>query len=129
MKAIKTGRILMTVLGVAISGAPALAHDRTGQDPLPSIQVTGNTVVVSYADLNVADADGMAALRQRIDAATVSVCRYYRGRLQDPAVENDCRHVAKANAMSQFERNEGQQFAAMEGWVQLAQIRITAPTA
>ena len=55
---------------------------------------------MSYADLNVGSADGMAAFTSALNAATVSVCRYYRGRLQDPAIENDCRHVAKANALS-----------------------------
>lgn len=128
MNTTKRKLFLITILGVAALTPPASAQSVAPQDSLPTVQVTGNSVLVTYADLAVGSAEGMVELHRRLNAATVSVCRFHRGRLQDPAIENDCRHVAKERAMVQFERNETQRFTATADRVQLAQIRITAPT-
>ena len=86
--------IVIALAAAALAGGfavPALAADETV------------SIVVSFADLDVADPAGADALTQRIDAAVAKVCprpdiRYLKGM----AAWEECKADARAGAMEQL---------------------------
>ena len=80
---------VLAALTASIAAAPAAA--------------TGVTVTVSYADLDLADPAGMAALEERIAAAVDTVCsKVEPRRLRGLIAWEQCKAASLADAMEQL---------------------------
>lgn len=91
----------LTVAIVVTAGAwAASASIRVeGTAPLPSGMYQARSLSVSYDDLDVASADGAAALYQRLEAATHVVCGEKLARHMTDELEKKYA-ACRANAMS-----------------------------
>jgi UrcA family protein len=63
---------MRTILVVAAVCAASFAPSASAKEPL---RATGDAIVVSHGDLDLADPAGRAILNQRVDAAVARVCR------------------------------------------------------
>lgn len=119
----KSTMALLTLVAIAAS-APIVAP-AAGQDTLPSIRTSPNTIRINYADLDVRSPADRRELDQRLNWATVQVCRFHDGRLEDVQVENRCRVASKRDAVAQVQRNESLRLAQQQT-TEMASIRVTA---
>jgi len=97
MKELAMRNAIVTVLAAALAGSlatPAVAADEAV------------SVIVPYADLDIADPAGADALTQRIDSAVEKVC--HRPDIRDlkaMVAWEECRAEALAGAMEQLSLN------------------------
>ncbi len=76
MNIINRKALLATILCVTLTG-PAFAVIRTS----PHQQSPAESVTVSYADLDISRAEGLATLHQRLKMAAKRVCHVHEGTL------------------------------------------------
>lgn len=90
---------------IKIIAALAAAVATTGTVAFPAYAAdTAKVSSVSYADLNLASAEGAASLKQRVERAARNVCAFPGDRSLDGAMEaKACAKVAAAKAMPQVE--------------------------
>ena len=88
-----------------IIAALAAALATSGTVAFPAYVAEGGKVsAVSYADLDLASADGAASLKKRVERAARDVCTFEGDRSLDGAMEaKACAKVATARAMPQVE--------------------------
>ncbi len=101
MNTLITSRSFRRVLTTAILGAFActVATVCTAADPIGAPQTT-----VSFADLNVSNPEGAAALYARIERAAREVCRPLEERYFKSAAHDACVHKAIADAVAKIDR-------------------------
>ena len=96
----------MSLRSIALAAAACVAATLSTVVPTPAAAATdivvapaAITIRVSYADLNLASAEGRAALDRRIAGAARSLCgTYFATDLQTQALVQDCREDAIASA-------------------------------
>ncbi|MBO9376839.1 UrcA family protein [Sphingomonas histidinilytica] len=87
-----------------IIAALAAALATSGTVAFPAYAAEGKVSAVSYADLDLASADGAASLKKRVERAARDVCTFEGDRSLDGAMEaKACAKVATARAMPQVE--------------------------
>lgn len=104
-------------VGLAAFAGSAYAQSRP-QAPatLPGVAVLGNSIRVSYADLDTRTAAGKESLAARVNHAAIQVCRFDEGMLRESTLEFHCRYDARAGAWEQYARNEARkQYASNDG--------------
>ena len=84
--------------GLCLVGATAPAHAATFGATAPAHADTVRTATVSYADLDVAHAQGRAALDRRLHIAARAVCSSSQESPAARANENRCVRAALSNA-------------------------------
>jgi UrcA family protein len=101
MNSMITSHILGRVLASAILGvfACTLATVCTAADPAAAPQST-----VNFADLNVSNLEGAAALYARIERAAREVCRPLEERHFRSTAHDACVHKAIADAVAKIDR-------------------------
>jgi UrcA family protein len=95
----------MMLRPIALAAAACVAATLSTTAPAPAaaadivVAPTAITVRVSYADLNLANAEGRATLDRRIAGAARSICgSYFQTDLQMAALVQNCREDAIASA-------------------------------
>lgn len=106
----------MSVRSIALAAAACMAATLSTVVPTPAaatdivVAPAAVTVRVSYADLNIATAQGRAVLDRRIAGAARSICgSYFSTDLQMRALVEDCRDdaIASARLPATFASNAG----------------------
>lgn len=90
---------------IKIIAALAAAVATTGTVAFPAYAAeTAKVSAVSYADLNLASAEGAASLKKRVARAAREVCAFHGDRSLDGAMQaKACAKVTVAKAMPQVE--------------------------
>jgi UrcA family protein len=106
----------MSLRSIALAAAACVAATLSNLAPSPAVAAdivvapTAVTVRISYADLNLANAEGRATLDRRIAGAARSICgSYFPADLQTAALVQTCRAdaIASARLPAAYASNDG----------------------
>ena len=115
----------MSVRSIALAAAACVAATLSTVAPTPAVAADivvapqAVTVRVSFADLNLASAQGRAVLDRRIAGAARSICgEYFSTDLQMRALVQDCREdaIASARLPASFASNAGTRGLTVTGY-------------
>lgn len=116
----------MSLRSIALAAAACVAATLSTVAPTPAaatadvvVAPQAVTVRVSFADLNLASADGRAVLGRRIAGAARSICgEYFATDLQMRALVQDCREdaIASARLPASFASNAGMRDLTVTGY-------------
>jgi UrcA family protein len=101
----------MRIALLAASAALVLALPAQAASPYPGPEAV--TVRVSHRDLDLASADGLATLRQRVRIAVREACSTVSGVLTTFGAERDCRAASLAAANREIELRHQQTLALL----------------
>src|SRR5207237_8043520 len=115
----------MSVRSIALAAAACVAAALSPSAPTPAVAADivvapqAVTVRVSFADLNLASAQGRAVLDRRIAGAARSICgEYFSTDLQMRALVQDCREdaIASARLPTAYASNAGARGLTVTGY-------------